>query len=260
VSERIGIIPAGGKGSRLAPYPSPKELFPIGWQPYDVNGEIHRRPKVVSQYALESMTAAGVTRIFFVLGENKHDIMRYYGNGSRFGTNIAYLYQESAEGMVHAIDLAYPWTSQSTILFGMADTIIYPPDAFTHLLSFHFERNAEITLGLFSTDRPSKFGMVATDEHSRIVFHVDKPKETPLKLMWGLAVCGPAFTDLLHSFLASGERLSKQRELVLGDVFDKAIKRGMRILGFHFRDGLYIDIGTYDEIVEAQQQISEIQR
>lgn len=256
-----GIVPAGGKGSRLAPYPGPKELFPVGWQPYSVDGEIHRRPKVVSQYVVESMVDAGVSEIFFVVGDRKHDVMRYYGSGARFGTRIAYLFQEQAEGMVNAINLVSPWVGDRRVLFGMPDTVFQPPDAMARLVEAHEERRADVTLGLFSTTRPWKFGMVNTDHTGRVIAHVDKPLQTSFHLMWGMAVWEHSFTQLIQDAGASPRPSSADRtETVLGDVIDAALQRGLDVFGYHFANGRYIDIGTYDEIVEAQQVIADVLR
>lgn len=258
---RVGIVPAGGKGSRLAPYPGPKELFPIGWQPYSVDGEIHRRPKVVSQYIVESMVDAGVSEIFFVVGDRKHDVMRYYGSGARFGTRIAYLFQEQADGMVSAVNLVSPWIGDRRVLFGMPDTVFQPPDAMATLVEAHQEHGADVTLGLFTTARPWKFGMVDIDAAGRVVAHMDKPLQTSFTLMWGLAVWEPPFTQLIQEFCATRTTPRADRsELILGDVIDGAMDRGLRVYGYHFANGRYIDIGTYDEIVEAQQIIAEVLR
>ena len=51
----VALIPAAGRGSRLAPFPCPKELFPVGYQDYPVGGTSEKRPKVVSQYLVENM-------------------------------------------------------------------------------------------------------------------------------------------------------------------------------------------------------------
>ena len=39
-----------------------------------------------------------------------------------------------------------------------------------------------------------------------------------------------------------------QKENVLGDVFNLAIERKMKVKGFAAADGKYIDIGTSDEL------------
>src|SRR4051812_29432438 len=148
----IGIIPAAGLGSRLAPFPCPKELFPVGYQNYFVDGRMQRRPKVISQYLIENILHAGAQKFLFIVSEGKSDIMKYYGDGSRFNTAISYLYQENPDGMPGAINLAKEWTKDATILFGMPDTIIEPHNVFERLLQFHNEKTNEVTLGLFPTD------------------------------------------------------------------------------------------------------------
>ena len=51
----VGIIPAAGRGTRLAPLPFSKELFPLGYQQVKIDDRIQWRPKVVSQYMIEQM-------------------------------------------------------------------------------------------------------------------------------------------------------------------------------------------------------------
>ncbi len=242
----IGIIPAAGKGSRLAPFPCPKELFPIGYQAYQVDGSIQKRPKVISQYLIENIINAGAKRLLIILGEDKHDIMKYYSDGSRFNTNIGYLFQEHLHGMPHAINLAKNWVDQSTVIFGMPDTIIEPKDAFQRLLDFHLREACELTLGLFPTKNYSKFGMVETDDRDNVTFIVDKPKETHLTHMWGCACWSPTFTDLIDKYLTVNPYEGK--EIVLGDIFNRAVKLKMNVKAVKFDDGQYIDIGTTDEL------------
>jgi glucose-1-phosphate thymidylyltransferase len=248
----VAIIPAAGKGSRLSPFPCPKELFPVGYQDIDINGQVEKRPKVVSQYLLENLVSAGADRIFIILGDGKSDIMRYYGDGQRFGTNITYLYQENLNGMPSAIDLARYWLKDDTVLFGMPDTIIEPRNAFETLLDYHKDQDAVLTLGLFPTDNPGKFGMVDIDSEGNVIFTVDKPKETNLTDMWGCACWSPEFTLLIEDFLSKNKYDGK--EIVLGDVFDYALKLKLKVKGLVFDEGKYIDIGTTNELNQALKQ------
>lgn len=246
----IGLIPAAGKGSRLAPFPCPKELFPIGYQDFEINGKIQRRPKVVSQYLIENIIGAGANRIAIIVSEGKGDIMKYYGDGSSFGTNICYLYQEEPRGMPEALMLSNGWADDAdTIIFGMPDTIIEPSNAFVDLLDYHHKSNADLTLGLFKTDLPSKFGMVSIDEHNNVLFTIDKPKETDLSLMWGCACWNKSFNELIKEHIQNN--LENEHENVLGDVFNLALERKMTVKGFEIKGGQYIDIGTSDELDAA---------
>lgn len=253
MSSRItAIIPAAGRGSRLLPFPCPKELFPIGYQEYLVGGKHEKRPKVVSQYLIENLLAAGAQNVFIIVGPDKWDIMRYYADGRRFDANFAYLYQEQLTGMPGAIDLARPWVGDDTILFGMPDTIIEPADCFARLLAHHRSRSADLTLALFPTDNPAKFGMVDVAPNGTVRTTIDKPAATDLRLMWGAACWSPSFTRLLGTFLA--ERPYAGKEIVLGDVFNRAIEIGLSVQGCTFEEGKYMDIGTANELDQALKQ------
>ena len=248
----VAIVPAAGRGSRLFPFPCPKELFPVGYQDVEIKGNIEKRPKVVSQYLIENMISAGADRILIILGEGKSDIMSYYGDGKRFGTNITYLFQEELRGMPSALDLARPWVDNDTVLFGMPDTIMEPKNAFAQLRQYHDSENAVLTLGLFPTNNPSKFGMVDVDECGNVISTIDKPKESILENMWGCACWSGEFTRLMDAFLV--ENKYEGKEIVLGDVFDCAIDQKLKVKGLIFKDGNYMDIGTTDELDQALKQ------
>jgi len=248
----VAIIPAAGIGSRLSPFPCPKELFPVGFQDIEINGQLENRPKVVSQYLVENLVAAGVNRIFIILGDGKSDIMSYYGDGKRFGTNITYLYQEELQGMPSAIDLARFWIKDDTVLFGMPDTIIEPRNTFETLLDYHNDQDALLTLGLFPTDTPSKFGMVDMDSNGNVIYTIDKPSETDLTNTWGCACWSPEFTVLLEGFLNKNKYQGK--EIVLGDVFNYVLEMKLKVKGLILDEGKYIDIGTTSELKQALKQ------
>jgi glucose-1-phosphate thymidylyltransferase len=250
--ELIGVIPAAGKGTRLFPYPGPKELFPIGYQEIEINGEKMKCPKVVSQYLIESFKNSGIYKVIIVLSDNKFDIMRYYGNGNKFKLNIVYTYQEVPTGMPDAIDIAYPWIKGCTVVFGMPDTIISPNNSLKHLLNFYNNSSVDVVLGCFKTDKPYKFGMVDFEPKTNIVKSIiDKPSKSNLEYMWGIGIWNDRFTEFLHNVLPKMRCKSTGKEIVLGDVFQCAINDGLIIKAYLFLEGRYSDIGTWDEIAEV---------
>lgn len=244
----VGLIPAAGKGSRLAPFPCPKELFPVGYQDYELGGKVERRPKVISQYLFEQLTAAGAKRLFIILGEGKHDIMRYYGAGRRFDADVAYLYQDILRGMPFALDLAYPWLRGELVIFGMPDTIVEPKDAFVQLVDHHRATDADLTLGIFDTKTPWKLSPVRMDEEGRVIDNIDKPQETDLRNTWGICCWGPRFTELMHEYLLSA---TGDAEVVMSEVFNEALRQDLSVRGLHFASGRYMDIGTTQELDSA---------
>lgn len=245
----VGIIPAAGRARRLLPLPIPKELFPIGYQDFEIDGVVHKRPKVISQYVVESMVAAGASRLVFVLGEGKHQIVEYYGGGSRFGVEIIYCYQEQLTGMPGALAIARGLTDRQLVLFGMPDTIFEPTASYEELMSAHGRQRCDLTIGLFPTQYPHKFGMVDFAEDGTIRRIVDKPAESDLTYMWGIAVWEDRFSDLLCAYVE--RHRGSERELLLGDVFSEAVASGLVVRAHPFLEGAYRDIGTAEELDET---------
>ena len=245
----VGVIPAAGKGTRLSPFPCPKELFPIGYQEMIVDGITQKRPKVISQYLIENIINAGAEKLFLILGEDKFDIMRYYSDGARFNVDISYLYQEKLYGMPYALNLIHNWLTDEIVLFGMPDTIIEPGNAFQQLIKYHLFTKSDLTLGLFKTDNPSKFGMVDFDADNKVRCIIDKPKSTNLKYMWGCACWSPSFSELMNNYLNEHPFVGK--EILLGDIFQHAVDSNLCVSAIKFSDGNYIDIGTVDELDSA---------
>jgi glucose-1-phosphate thymidylyltransferase len=244
--EMIGLIPAAGKGVRLG-LPYPKELYPI-------IRDNHYKP--VSQFVLDNLIKAGVRHIVFVINETKHQLIGYFGDGHRFGCNISYAVQEPADdgqgkstspGLAHALDSAYHLTKGKTVFFGMADTIMQPRDALERAYKQATPGN-DVTLVMFPTERPEKCGMVRLDNDGRVLEIVDKPRKTDLTEMWGSIIWQPSFTEYLH------DCVTRQGISDFAQIMNNAIANGMRFCGVRMSNGTYIDLGTYEEIMEMDQR------
>ena len=119
----IGIVPAAGRATRLPNRDCSKELLPIDTH-NDDGGSV--RPRLLSEDLVGAMVEAGAESICMVIAPDKNDIVRHYGSGHRHGVSISYLCQDHATGMSDAIDIAYPWLRDATVLMGMPDTIVRP--------------------------------------------------------------------------------------------------------------------------------------
>ncbi len=255
MSELVGLVPAAGMAKRISPLPGSKELFPVGFQELQIDGRPQLRPKVVSQYVIDQMFRAGARKIWIVLGKGKWDIMHYYGDGQAFGGNIAYLMMDKPWGMPYTLDQAYPWLTNETIMFGMPDTIFSPNDVYVQLLQYHSKYGLDVALGLFPTTQPHRFGMTDISEDGRVIGLVDKPKQTELSYMWGCAIWSPTFSSFMHEWLHSRPR--DGQEVVLGDVFQAAIDAELKVYGFPFGAGEYVDVGSPEDLVKAVHRFSE---
>jgi dTDP-glucose pyrophosphorylase len=248
-NELIGLVPAAGKGVRLG-LPYPKELYPV-------IRDNHYKP--ISQFVLNNLTVAGLRHIVFVINETKHQLIGYFGDGHRFGCHISYVVQDSTNGqsgestspgLAHALDSAYHLTQGKTVFFGMADTIMQP----NHIFATAYQAATpedDVILILFTTERPEKFGMVRRDATNRVVEIDDKPKKTDLTEMWGGIIWSPRFTDYLN------HAVRRQGISDFARIMNNAIADGLRFRGVHIVDGVYIDLGTYEEIMEMDRRFRE---
>ncbi len=250
----LGIVPAAGNARRLAPLPCSKEIFPLGFMEAEEEGQQVRRPKPVGVYLLEQLQKAGAGQAFIIVSKEKTDILRCFGSGAALKIVLAYLVQEVQSGMPGALDQAWPWSRGATVLFGMPDTIFRPEDAFNTLLAAHDRQRNDVTLGLFPTDKPERFGMVDFAADGRMLYTIDKPSQTDLRYMWGIGCWEPAFTEYLHEFVAKSTTTT--REIVLGSVFQSALEAGLRVGVHPFVEGEYIDIGTIGELNIAIRRFS----
>ncbi len=246
--ELIGLVPAAGKGVRLG-LPYPKELYPV------IRNN-HYKP--IAQFVLSNLTDAGLRHVVFVVNETKHQLIGYFGNGHRFDCSISYVVQETdngsdtstSPGLAHALDSAYHLTQGKTVFFGMADTIMQPGDVFKRANQASAPED-DVILVLFPTDHPEKFGMVRMDSDQKVIEVVDKPRKTDLKEMWGCIIWRSKFNEYLHDCVQNAGISDFAR------IMNNAIKDGFRFRGVQITDGVYIDLGTYEEIMELDHRYRE---
>lgn len=259
--EVIGLIPAAGQATRIAPLPCSKELYPVGFRLVDQGRSL--RPKAVCHYLLEKMRLAGITRAYIILRPGKWDIPAYLGDGTMLNMHLAYLMMRFPYGAPYTLDQAYPFVRDALVAVGFPDILFQPDDAFIQLLSHQTTTNADAILGLFLADQPHKMDMVDLGDDGKIRRIVIKPAQTHLRHTWFIAVWTPAFTYFMHEYLAAtlagNQRDSAatnplaRRELFVGDIIQAAILNDLQVEYVLFSDGTYIDIGTPDDLVKAVQ-------
>ena len=79
-TDLVGLMPAGGKATRVAPLPCSKELYPVGFRRVGQRDDV--RPKVICHYILEKMRMADVTKVYVIIRKDKWDIPAYLADGT----------------------------------------------------------------------------------------------------------------------------------------------------------------------------------
>lgn len=255
----IGLVPAAGEATRLAPLPFSKELYPIGHMRF--RGGNNFSPKPVCMYLLEKMKIAGVKNVFIVLRKGKWDIPGYLGDGSTLDMNFAYLMMNLPFGVPYTLSQAYPFAKDAIIVFGFPDIIFQPDDAFIRLLAKQSDTNADVVLGIFPTESPHKWDVIDFDKKGRVRGIIIKPHHADLRYAWAIAVWTPVFTRFMHSYLFSHQKLnnedhagnksSEHQELCVGDIIHSAIQNNLHVESVIFEYGSCLDVGTPEDMVTA---------
>jgi glucose-1-phosphate thymidylyltransferase len=252
--EIVGIIPAAGQATRIAPLPCSKELYPIGFRSTGDGRGI--RPKPVGQYLLEHFRRASAKRVYIVIRKGKWDIPEYFGDGNVLDLEIGYLIMNLPHGAPYTVDQAYAFARDATVVFGFPDILIEPDDAFPRIVAHLESTNADVVLGLFPTDQPHLCDPIAFDDQGRIREIFVKPAHSDLHFTWTIAAWAPSFTQFLHEHLAKLEReaaaaITPRGELYMSHVIMAAIQSGLRVEGLHLPGAHYLDIGVPENLVQA---------
>lgn len=170
----IGIIPAGGEGSRWGGIP--KMLLP-----YHVGG----KKWSFIDYTIDSMARAGADKFVIIASRDTiGPLTRHLGE--RVG-NVFYTLSEG--GMWQAIRAALPLVQDEDCLFGMPDTC-HDRTIFKRMVDRYKKVPVDFVMGTFYTDKPERFGTLLKGRLFTEV--VDKiggpPSEAWGTLLWSSAV------------------------------------------------------------------------
>jgi mannose-1-phosphate guanylyltransferase len=156
------VIMAGGEGTRLKPLTNtrPKPLLPVLGRP-------------CIEYVINSLASAGVEEIFIACGYRSQDIVQSLGDTARSGAKIVYAHEDTPMGTAGAVKLLQD-RLHGPFIVGSGDTLT---DAdLGHLIDFHFEKKAFVTMALTEVERPEQFGIVGVNAEGRIERFKEKPK------------------------------------------------------------------------------------
>lgn len=259
----VGLIPAAGRGTRLAPLPFSKELVPVGFQHASEGAD--RKPKPVSQYLLERMRLAGAQQVFFITRPGKGDIADYYGDGSRLGMDFAYLQARLPWGPPFSLSQAVPFIGDADVVFGFPDILIDPVDSFTPLLARQAETGADVVLGLFDATAREPGDVITLDEASGRVLGLETKEERPNRpdhyTCWMFAVWNGRFSAFLREECERLAEVARARiaadpagkapEWPVGAVISAAIRAGLHVNSVYFPQGRFLDIGEPAGITAA---------
>ena len=239
----VGIILAGGLGTRLGPITSvmSKQLHAI----YD---------KPMIYYPLSLMMASGITEIIVITTpKDAKSFQQLLSDGRQWGISITFVTQENPNGLPEAFLLCRNQIQNHKVTLMLGDNILYGSQIGKKLGENAQQSGASI-YGYLVQD-VSSFGALHIDSAGKILKIIEKPKEAGR----GLAIPGIYHFDETVFSRTALLKKSSRGELEIVDLLNSYLEDNQLSYSILDRGTAWLDTGTIDDLFLASELVRVVQ-
>ena len=236
MTQRKGIILAGGSGTRLYPLTMAvsKQLLPI----YD---------KPMIYYPLTVLMLAGIREIMVITApQDQGQFQRLLGDGSQWGIDLEYKIQPSPDGLAEAFILAEDFLDGAPSAMVLGDNIFFGHGLPQVLAAADAQATGATVFGYHVSD-PERYGVVNFDADGRVKTIIEKPANPPSNY----AVTGLYFVDGSAPERAKQVTPSARGELEITSLLESYLHDGALRVEKMGRGYAWLDTGTHASLLDA---------